>query len=189
MATFKAIVEGEGVTFPDQGERIIVLEEYPTRWVGEDTEYTVPAGATGVVMGNWVECCDTHVRLDQDGAEVWVCPLHLTLEESDVLYHGTNTSPEFTAQHGLVPSPGLSDEGMLGEGVTHAVFMTPDADEAAGYGRHVYRVDGRGLDLEKVDGPDGYHYVTLTPVSPDRLQKHEGAAPDARPNLGPRRPS
>jgi hypothetical protein len=96
-----------------------------------------------------------------------------SVDESATLYHGSNADPEHVERHGLQPMPGLSDAGMLGEGVTHAVFMTPDPDEAAGYGSHVYRVDGRGLDLEKVDGPDGYHYVSLSPIEPSRVRPDE----------------
>lgn len=86
------------------------------------------------------------------------------------LFHGsTRFRRESVHRHGLIPGEGLSDEGMLGDGVTAAVFLTPDEDEARQYGDDVWAVDVSGLDLEVVDGPDGYHYVSLDPIPADRL--------------------
>ena len=75
------------------------------------------------------------------------------------LYHGTNHVTQVMAE-GLEPRPGLSNEGMLGEGVEEAIFLTPDPAEARNYGKHVLRVDARKLELGIVDGPQCWHYFS-----------------------------
>ena len=58
---------------------------------------------------------------------------------------------------------------MLGEGVTHAVFLTTDPDEAAEYGNRVVQVKTVGLDLILVDGPNGWHYAAAETIASERL--------------------
>lgn len=62
--------------YPEEGATVHIVEEYLTRWVGEDTEYTLQAGAEVVVCGVWLECHDVHVKTT-DGAEVWVDPTNI----------------------------------------------------------------------------------------------------------------
>lgn len=98
-------------------------------------------------------------------------PAHIdpiTGDDVSALFHGTSAVDAILAE-GLVPDDGLSDEGMLGEGVTHAVFLTTDPDEAATYGSHVLRVNAAGLDLIVVDGPNGWHYACAETITPDRI--------------------
>jgi hypothetical protein len=94
------------------------------------------------------------------------------------LYHGSTGDHAEIMRSGLLPMPGLSNEGMLGEGVTEAIFMTPDPEEAAEYGGAVYEIDYDGLDdIEPVDGPQGYHFTSRRPIEPSRLRRWE---PDGR---------
>lgn len=89
------------------------------------------------------------------------------MQQPIVLYHGTR-APESVLATGLEPRDGLSNEGMLGEGIEEAVFLTPDPLEAAEYGT-VLRVDAVGLTLDIVDGPETYHYFSLETIAPERL--------------------
>lgn len=79
------------------------------------------------------------------------------------LYHGTNHVTQIMAE-GLEPRPGLSNEGMLGEDIEEAIFLTPDPAEARKYGKHVIRVDARKLELGIVDGPQCWHYFSDEPI-------------------------
>lgn len=93
-----------------------------------------------------------------------------TGDDLTAMYHGTNAPEGALERDGLVPMDGLSDEGMLGDGVTEAVFLTPDPHEAAEYGTRLLRVDISGLNYERVDGPDGWHYVVTETIEPERFR-------------------
>lgn len=84
-----------------------------------------------------------------------------------VLYHGTSHPDAITT--GLEPreAPGaMSDD--LSNGA--AVYLTDDPDWAAEHGQYVYAINTTGLPIDLVDGPDGYDYLCLAPITPDRIK-------------------
>lgn len=87
------------------------------------------------------------------------------------LYHGSHPkNREGIASEGLVPHP-LTQEGMLGDAVSHAVFLTPNKKEAQNYGADVYHVDIPAKGLIKVDGPSGYHYASTEAIPAKKVKK------------------
>lgn len=85
------------------------------------------------------------------------------------LYHGTQHLIH-VMEKGLEPRPVLSNKEMLGESVTKAVFLTPDPAEAMKYLRNVVKVDARDLDLELIEGPEGWNYFSEQTIPVDRLE-------------------
>jgi hypothetical protein len=85
------------------------------------------------------------------------------------MFHGTHPALEGKIKtEGLIAKP-LNQEGILGEGVKSAVFLTPDAEEAQEYGDKVFSVNTEGLNLVKVDGPYGYHYASPSSIPASRI--------------------
>lgn len=85
------------------------------------------------------------------------------------LYHGTQHLVHIM-QEGLVPRTGLSDEEMLGKGVTtEAIYLTPDPQDAMKYGGNVIQVDARELELMAVNGENCWHYFTQDSIPVERL--------------------
>lgn len=83
------------------------------------------------------------------------------------MFHGTHPELETRIRKEGLRANALNQEGMLGEGVDKAVFLTPDKEEAQEYGGKVLSVNTSGLKLIPVDGPYGMHYA-----SPEDISSH-----------------
>lgn len=85
------------------------------------------------------------------------------------MFHGTHPALEQRIlKEGLKARP-LNQEGMLGEGISQAVFLTPDKEEAQEYGKKVFSVDTKGLNLIPVEGPYGLHYASPDDIPSQRI--------------------
>jgi hypothetical protein len=87
------------------------------------------------------------------------------------LYHGSHPrNRESISTQGLVPQP-VQQEGMLGDSVSHAIFLTPNKTEAKEYGSDTYQVDVSPKRLIKVDGLKGYHYASTNAIPAKKVKR------------------
>ena len=86
------------------------------------------------------------------------------------MFHGTHPALEQRIVAEGLKAHNLNQEGMLGEGVTKAVFLTPDKEEAQEYGKKVFSVNTQGLNLIPVEGPYGLHYASPEDIPSHRIQ-------------------